>query len=200
MGRPPVEERVLADEVGLLLEGEAALGLDLLQCGQIGEAHVGQGLVGQRPEVFRRLQFGGIGWQSDEVDALKERDGACVPARTVEHERDTPLGTGGHVPSKGGEHLGEGRSGDRGQEPPLGLTSAGPNEAADVEPLVALLDRSDRALPDRCPDASHEREQADTMLIRGPELDLGARMGGGHGLYGRAEVCLKAAWAAASAS
>jgi hypothetical protein len=123
-----------------------------------------------------------------------------VPAGAIEHERDAPPGTGSHVTGKGGEHLGEGRSRDRGQEPPLGLTSAWPDEDADVEPLVALLDRSDRALPNRCPDASNEREQADTMLISGPELDLGARMGGGNGLYGRAEVCLKAAWAAASAS
>jgi hypothetical protein len=38
------------------------------------------------------------------------------------------------------------------------------------------------------------------MLISGPELDLGARMGSGNGLYRGSEVCLKAAWAAGSAS
>jgi hypothetical protein len=200
MAGPPVEERVSADEVGLLLEDKAALRLDLLQRGQIGEAHVGQGRIGQRPQMLRRLQFGGIGRQGDQVDALRERDGAGVPARAVEHERDAPPGTGSHVPGKGGEHLGEGGSGDRGQEPPLGLAGAGPDEAADVEPLVALLHRGDGPPSDRCPDASNKREQADTMLISGPELDLGAPMGGGNGLYGRTEVCLKAAWAAGSAS
>lgn len=63
MGGPPMEEGVVADEIGLLLEGEAALRLDLLQDGEIGEAYVGQGFVGERPEMLGRLQLRRVGRQ-----------------------------------------------------------------------------------------------------------------------------------------
>lgn len=46
-----------ANEVGLLLEGQTALGLDRFQRGEIGEAAIGERFVGERPQMLGRLEL-----------------------------------------------------------------------------------------------------------------------------------------------
>src|SRR5262245_55089845 len=50
--RPPVEARGRADEVGAALQGEAALGLGILQLLDAGKVPIGQHRVRQRPQMF----------------------------------------------------------------------------------------------------------------------------------------------------
>lgn len=127
--------------------------------------------------MFGRLQFRRIRWQEEQVDALGDAHlRAGVPARAIEHEED-PLGwSSAAIPGEGGEHLPEEGSGDGGEQPPLGLTGGGTDEAADVEPLVALLDRSTWPLADWCPDAADQGQQPNPVFVGGPELDRGSRM------------------------
>ncbi len=180
---------MVPDAVGLLLEGKTALGLYLLERGEIGEADIGQWLIGERPEVLGRLQFGGVGGQDEEMDALGHLHLIPgMPARSIEDEEDPFLQPCSHIPSKGSQHLAEENGFDGGEEPPLRLTGGGTDEATDIEPFVALLHRSNRSLPDRCPDSADKREESDPMLIGGPELDLGSRMVGSDGVYLVAEL------------
>jgi hypothetical protein len=179
-----MEEGVLPDEVGLLLKGEAALFLDCFQGGQTLESPVGERLVGERPEVFGRLQLRGVGGQEEEMNALWHRNLLPgVPAGSVQHQDDPFRWSCFDVPSKGSQHLTEEDRFDSWQEPPFGLTGRGTNEATDIEPFVALLDGSDRSLPDRCPHLPDQGEEANAVLIGGPEFDRGVRMGGADGRY-----------------
>lgn len=173
-----MEQRVVADEIGLALEGEAALGLHRLQDIEALEAAVGERFVGQRPQMLGRLELRRIRRQELQVDTLGHRNVlASVPAGAIEDQGDPLLWSGSHIAGKGGQHLPEEGRGHGGQQPPLGLTRRGTDEATDVEPLVALLHRSDGAFADRCPDAADQRQEADAMLVGGPELDRGIRMG-----------------------
>jgi len=165
--------RVATNEIRLLLEGEAALCLGLLKGRQIVEVSVGQRLIGEWPEMLSRLQFWGVGGQDEEMDAVGHLDLLPgMPPSAVEHQQDPFRWSDTHVPSKGRQHLAEEDSRDSGQKPPFGLSRRGADEATDVEPLVPLLHRGSRSLPDRCPHSTYERQQTDPMLIGGPELYL----------------------------
>jgi len=176
--------RVAANEVGLLLEGETAVGLDCFQCRQALEAPIGERFVGQWPEMLSWLQLRGVGRQEEEMDALWDLDLlAGMPACTVQYQ-DDPLGEScTDIPGKGGQHLTEEDCLDGRQEPPLGLASGRTDKATDGEPLVPLLYGSDGALADWCPDPTDEGQEANPMLVGGPELDLGTRVGGPDLLY-----------------
>lgn len=177
MRRPPMKEGVAADEIGLLLEGETAVGLDRFQRLESFEALIGQRLIGERPEMFGRLQFRGIRREKEEVDALRHLDLVSgMPPCAIEHH-DDPLGPpGANVAGKGCQHPGKERCRHGRQEPPLGLARGGADEATEIEPLVALLDGSDRPLSDGCPHPADEGEQADAMFVGGPQFHGGAGM------------------------
>jgi hypothetical protein len=56
-GRPPVEERGVTDTGWIVLKGNTALCLYLLQLIQRLEAAIGDSLVGERPETLTGLQL-----------------------------------------------------------------------------------------------------------------------------------------------
>ena len=107
IGGPPVKESVSTDEVRLPLEGQTALRLDFLQGGKVREADIGQGLVGERPEVFGGLQLRGVGRQREKMDAVGHLDLlAGVPSGAIQHQRDSFGGPCSHLPGEGSQHLG----------------------------------------------------------------------------------------------
>ena len=172
MSRPPVAVGVPADEVRLPLEDQAALGLDRLQCRQAREGAIGQRLVGERPEVFGGLQLRRVGREEEQMDAVWHRHRlAGVPAGTIEHQEDALGRSRTHLPGKGGQHLTEEQGRHRGEQPPDRRTGGGANKATDVEPLIALLDGGNRALPFRCPHPADQRQQANAVLVGGPDFD-----------------------------
>ena len=174
----------------MLLEVPAALGLHRLQAGQILEASVRQGLVGERPEMLGRLQLGRVGGQDEEMEALGDLDlVAGMPAGSIQHQEDPFLWSCVHIPGKSGQHLPEEGRLDGGQEPPLGLSGGRTDEAADIEPLIALLHRCNRPLPNWCPYLADQRQEPDPMLIGRPELYFGARMGRLDVFYLVGELC-----------
>ena len=167
-----MEQGVSADAIGLVLEGEAALSLDCFECGEALEAAIGEWLIRQWPQMLGWLQLRRIRRQDHQVDALWHLHLLPgMPASSIEDQEDPPLRPGAYIPGKSSEHLAEEVSGDRRQEPPLGLPRRGTDEATDVEPLVALLHRSDGALPDGSPHLPDQRQEPDAVLIRRPELN-----------------------------
>jgi hypothetical protein len=185
-----MEVGVAANEIGLLLERQTALGLDGLQGVEACEAPIGEWFIGERPEPLGGLQLRGVGGQGNEVDALWHLHRLPgMPAGPIQDQGNLLLWSRSHIPGKGGEHLTEESSGDRREEPPLGLAGGGTHEATDIEPLVALLDRSKRALADGCPDATNERKEPNAMLIGGPELDRCSGMRRPDRRYPGSELC-----------
>lgn len=87
-----MDEGVPANALGLLLEGKVALCLDLLQGGEVGEADIGERVVGQRPEVLGGLEFEGVGRLDEEMNAVGHLHLlAGMPAGAIKHQRQ-PLG------------------------------------------------------------------------------------------------------------
>jgi len=74
-----------ADEGWLRLECDAVLGLRLLQILDAGEMTVDQRSIGQRPEMFGGLQFGGVGREEVHV----RLDDASLPV-APSGQRDPP--------------------------------------------------------------------------------------------------------------
>jgi len=75
--RPPGEPRRRADEVGVALQDNAALRLGVLQLLDAGEVPIDQHRVRQRPQVLGRLQFGGMGWQEQQMGVIRFPETAC---------------------------------------------------------------------------------------------------------------------------
>src|SRR5262245_12818457 len=68
--RPPVEEGGGADPLRLVLERGAAGQLGLFELLDGREMAVHEHGVGERPQVFGGLEFGGIGWEEEQVDMV----------------------------------------------------------------------------------------------------------------------------------
>ena len=85
--RPPVKERGGAHEIATGLQGDTAGGLDVLQLLDRGEMAVDQDGVGERPQMFGGLQFGGIRRQEEQVDVVGHAQAlGAVPARAIQDE------------------------------------------------------------------------------------------------------------------
>jgi hypothetical protein len=169
---PPSEGGSGADEVRALLKRDAADSLGLLQVLDGGEVLVGEGGIGQRPEVLGRLQLGGIGRQEEQVDVLRHVHlGTRVPAGAVQHQHDLLARAGADLPREGLQlGLEEPDADARGQmenRAPRG----GMDEADQVAPLVAVLDRGSGSLAGEAPDLVQDRLEADAMLVDSPRLD-----------------------------
>ena len=82
-----MEEGSGADEGWLRLECDALLGLRLLQILAAGEMTVDQRSIGQRPEMFGGLQFGGVGREEVQIDVVGHTQAQTgVPSGTIRHD------------------------------------------------------------------------------------------------------------------
>ena len=71
-----MEQRAVADRVGLLAEGDTAIADCFVETLDGLEATVGERLVDERPKMLGRLQLGAVGGLEDKADAV----GPCQPA------------------------------------------------------------------------------------------------------------------------
>lgn len=102
--RPPGETRSRANEVAAPLQGDTASGLGVLQLIEVGEVAIDQDGVGQRPEVFGRLELRGIRRQEEEMHLLGDAQAhARVPARLIEHQHDLFGQPCSHLRREGGQ-------------------------------------------------------------------------------------------------
>jgi hypothetical protein len=182
------------------LQLKAALRLGHLEFFYVTKMAISQGLIGQRPQTFRRLQFGRVRGQKVQMDSCRHLYlRAHMPTRTVEHEQDLfpsscPDGVG-KLSER--DHTRGNRHG--GQEQPPRPARPRLHEGIEIAPLVAMLHRRLRALAAWAPDAAEDGFEPDAVLVGGPQLHLllGVRLL--HGVHYGREVFLKAACAAGSA-
>ncbi len=189
-----------AHEVASGVERDAALGLRLLELGDGGEMAIGQGSVAQAPEMFGGVEFGRVGRQEEQVDMLGHLDpGTGVPAGAVEHEHDLFARPRAHLARERGQLSGEELHAHASGQEPDGAPRGRMDQARQVAPRIAMLDRGQGALAWKSPDALENGLQANAVFVERPGLDLGVREGRRDLAEERAEPPLKAACAAASA-
>ena len=179
----------------------AAVDQDRLQRVEIGEGAVGHRLIDQGPEPLGRLQLGGGRRQEDQIHAGWRHEGVGqMPARLVDNQHGAMGGVDALVTGEGGQRHGEGLCRDRRQQAPPALPRGRPHKTIDVEPFVAALDLGDRPLAPWRPHPAPHRQQAEAMLILGPQRDLGLWMGLCYGGNSRGKPpFLQASWATGSA-
>ena len=172
-----MEPSLASDEIAVVAEGDAAFGEHGVEVGEGVEVPVDDGLVDVDPEGLRRLQFGSVGRQVDEADALRDREaGFGVPACAVEDEDDDPVSASAALAGEQREGVGEELLVDAGREIPEALAGGGRDEGRDVEPLEAVVAAGDRALTARRPDPAEDRLQPDPVLVDGEGFDRRAGM------------------------
>jgi hypothetical protein len=198
-----MEERGGADQIGTCLEGNTAGGLGLFEVLDRREVPIGQGGVGERPQVLGRLEFRRVGGQEQQMPMLGNTEPqTTVPACAIEDEPDLLGGARADLLGEGGEfRLKEGNGDRRGQMEDRAARSR-MDEANEVAPGIAVLDRRERALPVETPDLVQDRLQADAMFVRevdGPQLDAGLWEGGGDGAQQRPQFFLNASCCSGSA-
>ena len=195
-----MEQRGGADACGLSLEVDAAGALDVFELLDTGKGAIDQAGVGQQPEVFGGLQLGRVRRQKEQMDMIRHAQmDAGMPAGPVQDEDDLFIGTGSSLAGERGQLHFKERDADGGRQMEEGAPRGGMDEANQIAPREPMTDRGEGTLPNRRPDATQQRFQADAMFIGGPELDLGVREGGGHGAQQRPQLFLKASCSSASA-
>ena len=98
-----------------------------------------------------------------------------MPARTVEHQDDVLVGAGAHLGGERRQERAEQRGVDAVGDEPHDLTSGGPDEAVQIEPLVAVVAAGGRTASARRPDLAQDRFQSEAMFIERPDLDRNRR-------------------------
>ena len=85
-----------ADLLGVALQLGAAGELRVFEFLDRDEVPIDQDRVGERPQVLGRLQFGGIGWQKEQMHMVghAQLDAGRFPAGPIEHQHDLLGGTG----------------------------------------------------------------------------------------------------------
>src|SRR3954467_178601 len=100
-----------------------------------------------------------------------------MPASAVEHEDDVFVGAGAGLGGERRQQRAEQRGVDAIGDEPHNLAGGGPDEAVQIEPLVAVVAAGGRTASARCPDLAQDRFQAEAMFIERPDLDRNRRFG-----------------------
>ena len=99
-----MKARRRADLLGVALQLGAAGELRVFEFLDRDEVPIDQDRVGERPQVLGRLQFGGIGWQKEQMHMVGHAQlDAGVPAGAGEHKHDLLGRTGSHCSREGGQ-------------------------------------------------------------------------------------------------
>ncbi len=123
------------------------------------------------------LQLGTVGRLEDEPDAVRNDEVlGPVPAGIVELQHDALLAPRTGRPGEVGKHELEVCLADVVGDVPHRPARRRLDKARHIEPLEAVMADRHGALTNRRPYAARDRLQADTMLVRGPEIDRRARI------------------------
>ncbi|HEV8190845.1 MAG TPA: hypothetical protein VGP82_05090 [Ktedonobacterales bacterium] len=80
------------------MEGDAARGLGVFELIDGGEMAVGQGGIGQRPQMLSRLELGRIRREEEQVDMVRHAQlDARMPAGAIQDEDDLLGGSSAHL-------------------------------------------------------------------------------------------------------
>jgi len=164
------------DLIRVVSEDTAPLGKNLIELLQGLEVLIDDGLVGQRPQAFGGLDLWRIRRQEHQFNALRNHQiRGDVPARAVEHQDDVLVGTGADLGGERRQQRAEQRGIDAVSDEPHDLARGGPDEAVQIEPLIAVMAAGGRTAAARRPDLAQDRLQAEAMFIERPNLDRNRR-------------------------
>lgn len=181
-------------DVGIAPEGDATPGDGLAEGGEVGEAPVGDGLVGQRPEVFGRLQFRGVRRLEDEAYTIGRGDAiADMPTGVVQLKDNGLVRTGANLAGEGFQGGLESLDIDGVEQEPHHLATGRADEAVEVEPLEAVATSGKGPVPLGCPDPTGQRLQAEAVFVERPNLHLPQGVRRARLIHGVLEFFLNAA-------
>ena len=172
-----MEERAVADQVLLLREGDAALSHDSVEVLDGLEVAIDERLVDEGPQMLGRLQLGTVGRLEHELYAVRhDKVLGSMPAGIVELQHDALLGASADRLGEVGEHQLEVDLADVVGDVPHRATGGGLDEARHIQPFEAMMADRHGPFADGSPHPACDRLQADAMLVRRPDLDLGVRV------------------------
>src|SRR3954470_22124059 len=98
-----------------------------------------------------------------------------MPASAVEHEDDVFVGAGADLGGERRQQRAEQRGVDAIGDEPHNLAGGGPDEAIEIEPLVAVVATGDGTAAARRPDLAQDRLQAEAVFVERPNFDRAGR-------------------------
>ena len=112
-----MEAGLTPDPVSVGVEGNTLTSDDGVELGEAVEVPIDDRLVDMDPQRLSWLEFGSVGRQVNEPDALgHDESGRAVPAGIVEHEQDDAVPSGARLPGEEREHVLEVALGNAGGE------------------------------------------------------------------------------------
>ena len=175
---PPFEEGMCFDLIRVVSEDTATLGKNLIEFLQGLEVFIDDGLIRQRPQAFGGLDLWRVRWQEHQLNAFRNHQIlGDMPARAVEHQNDALVGAGAGLGGERRQERAEQRGVDAVGDEPHDLTGGRPDEAVQIEPLVAVMAAGGRAAPTWRPDFAQDRFQSEAVFIECPDLDRNRRFG-----------------------
>jgi hypothetical protein len=178
MTRPPIEKGMCFDLIRVVSEDTATLGKNLIEFLQGLEVLIDDGLVRQRPQAFGGLDLWRIRRQEHQFNALRNHQIlGDVPACTVEYQDDVLVGTGADLGGERRQERTEQRGVDAVGDEPHDLARGWPDEAVQIEPLVAVMAAGGRTAAARRPDLAQDRFQSEAVFVERPDLDRNRRFG-----------------------
>jgi hypothetical protein len=176
------------------LQRSAALRRGRLECFDVTQMASRQGLIGQRPQTFRRRPFGRVRGPEVQRDARRHLHlRAHMPARPVEHEEDRLTLSGAKGMGKLGERDHKRGTRPGGQEQPPRPARARRHEGREIAPLVAMLHNRLWARSAWTPNAAEAGFEPEAVVVGGPQLHLLLRVRLLQGMHYGREGFLKAA-------
>jgi len=174
--RLPIEQGSRPNQIWMGLQRDTASGLDVFQFLNAGEAPVDQRRIGERPQMFRRLEFWGVGLEKQQVEVVWHTQAlGAVPAGPIQDQHDLLLGSCPDVVSECRQLRREQGNADGGRQMKERASGGGMRKAHEVAPFVPMLDRSKRTLPVETPDVAQDRFEADALFVDSPQLDTRQR-------------------------
>src|SRR3954471_15724241 len=178
MMRPPFEEGVCFDLIGVVGEDTATLGKNLIEFLQSLEVFIDDRLVRQRPQAFGGLDLWRVRWQEHQFNAFRNHQIlGDMPARAVEHQNDALVGAGARLGGERRQERAEQRGVDAIGDEPHDLARGRPDEAVQIEPLVAVMAAGGRTAATWRPDLAQDRFQAEAVFVERPDFDRDRRVG-----------------------
>src|SRR4051812_24163622 len=100
-----------------------------------------------------------------------------MPARAVEHQNDALVGAGARLGGERRQERAEQGGVDAVGDEPYDLAGGWPDEAVQIEPLVAVMAAGGRTAAARRPDLAQDRFQAEAVFFERPDFDRNRRFG-----------------------
>ena len=178
MTRPPFEEGMCFDLIRVVGEDTATLGKNLIEFLQRLEVFIDDRLVRQRPQAFGGLDLWRVRGQEHQFNALRNHQIlGDMPARAVEHQDDVLVGAGTRLGGERRQERAEQSGIDTVGDEPHDLAGGWPDEAVQIEPLVAVMAAGGRTASARRPDLAQDGFQSEAVFIERPDFDRDRRVG-----------------------